>query len=74
MSKEEYIQIDYILGKVGNLKEIEDCKVIPGETVERQHRLMVVKMVFRVIKRREIVTQFRIKWWRLNDQQVFATF
>ncbi|KAK3561878.1 hypothetical protein QTP86_017458 [Hemibagrus guttatus] len=35
-------QVDYILCRRGNLKEISDCKVVVGESVARQHRMVVV--------------------------------
>ncbi|KAK3554921.1 hypothetical protein QTP86_000949 [Hemibagrus guttatus] len=34
-------QVDYILCRRGNLKEISDCKVVVGESVARQHRMVV---------------------------------
>ncbi|KAK3509500.1 hypothetical protein QTP70_035148, partial [Hemibagrus guttatus] len=33
-------QVDYILCRRGNLKEISDCKVVVGESVARQHRMV----------------------------------
>ncbi|KAK3570237.1 hypothetical protein QTP86_017142, partial [Hemibagrus guttatus] len=36
-------QVDYILCRRGNLKEISDCKVVVGESVARQHRMVVCK-------------------------------
>ncbi|KAK3565340.1 hypothetical protein QTP86_006568 [Hemibagrus guttatus] len=35
-------QADYILCRRGNLKEISDCKVVVGESVARQHRMVVL--------------------------------
>ncbi|KAK3547170.1 hypothetical protein QTP86_015642 [Hemibagrus guttatus] len=34
-------QVDYILCRKDNLKEISDCKVVVGESVARQHRMVV---------------------------------
>ncbi|KAK3558018.1 hypothetical protein QTP86_005823 [Hemibagrus guttatus] len=36
-------QVDYILCRRGNLKEISDCKVVVGEGVARQHRMVVCR-------------------------------
>ncbi|KAK3564131.1 hypothetical protein QTP86_007801 [Hemibagrus guttatus] len=36
-------QVDYILCRRGNLKEISDCKVVVGESVARQHRMVVCR-------------------------------
>ncbi|KAK3566081.1 hypothetical protein QTP86_025534, partial [Hemibagrus guttatus] len=41
-------QVDYILCRRGNLKEISDCKVVVGESVARQHRMMVCRMTLMV--------------------------
>ncbi|KAK4307252.1 hypothetical protein Pmani_020965 [Petrolisthes manimaculis] len=34
-------QVDYILCRRGNLKEFGDCKVVPGESVAKQHRVLI---------------------------------
>ncbi|KAK3548456.1 hypothetical protein QTP70_013155 [Hemibagrus guttatus] len=36
-------QVDYILCRRGNLKEISNCKVVVGESVARQHRMPSAK-------------------------------
>ncbi|KAK3553737.1 hypothetical protein QTP70_007589 [Hemibagrus guttatus] len=41
-------QVDYILFSRGNLKEISDCKVVVGESVARQHRMVVCRMTLMV--------------------------
>ena len=33
--------IDYIMVRRENLRELKNCKVIPGEAVSTQHRMMV---------------------------------
>ncbi|KAK3541694.1 hypothetical protein QTP86_001113 [Hemibagrus guttatus] len=43
-------QVDYILCRRGNLKEISDCKVVVGESVARQHRMVVCSMTLLVCK------------------------
>ncbi|KAK3525556.1 hypothetical protein QTP86_034849 [Hemibagrus guttatus] len=43
-------QVDYILCRRGNLKEISDCKVVVGESVARQHRMVVCRMTLLVCK------------------------
>ncbi|KAK3525027.1 hypothetical protein QTP86_013384 [Hemibagrus guttatus] len=42
-------QVDYILCRRGNLKEISDCKVVVGESVARQHRMVVCRMTLMVL-------------------------
>ncbi|KAK3568760.1 hypothetical protein QTP86_016288 [Hemibagrus guttatus] len=45
-------QVDYILCRRGNLKEISDCKVVVGESVARQHRMVVRRMTLMVCKKK----------------------
>ncbi|KAK3541624.1 hypothetical protein QTP86_033058, partial [Hemibagrus guttatus] len=45
-------QVDYILCRRGNLKEIIDCKVVVGESVTRQHRMVVCRMTLMVCKKK----------------------
>ena len=39
-------QVDYIMCRRAYLKEIGDCKVIAGDNVAKQHRLLVFRMTF----------------------------
>ncbi|KAK3508458.1 hypothetical protein QTP70_030248, partial [Hemibagrus guttatus] len=41
-------QVDYILCRRSNLKEISDCKVVVGESVARQLRMVVCRMTLMV--------------------------
>ncbi|KAF7688130.1 hypothetical protein HF521_014136 [Silurus meridionalis] len=45
-------QVDYVLCRRCNLKEIGDCKVLAGDSVARQHRMVVCWMVLEVKKKR----------------------
>ncbi|KAK3527989.1 hypothetical protein QTP86_013101 [Hemibagrus guttatus] len=62
--------IDYILCKRGNLKEISDCKVVVGESVARQHRMVVCRMTLLVCntKRSKIEMEKKTKWWKLKKE------
>ena len=63
-------QIDYILTNRRSLKDIINCKTIPGEAVVSQNRLAVVDL--RTSAKKKIQYQreneVKIKWWRLKDQ------
>jgi hypothetical protein len=51
-----------------------DCKVIPGECVVTQHKLLVVDFHFQVCFRRDRDVKItRTKWWKLKGDvsQVF---
>ncbi|KAK3565523.1 hypothetical protein QTP86_011938 [Hemibagrus guttatus] len=45
-------QVDYILCRRGNLKEISDCKVVVGESVASQHRMVVCRMTLMICKKK----------------------
>ena len=65
-------QIDYILTNRRHLKDIINCKTIPGEAVVSQHRLVVMDLRTRTKKKRQYrrENEVKIKWWRLKDQTV----
>ena len=46
------IQVDYVMCRRRNLKEMCDCKVILNECVAKQHRMVVCKMVLMVKKKK----------------------
>ena len=60
------MKVDYILCRRGNLREISDCKVVVGESVARQHRMVVCRMTPTVrTKRREKIE--KTKCWKLPN-------
>ena len=63
-------QIDYILTNRRHLKDIINCKTIPGEAVVSQHRLVVMDLRTRTKKKRQYrrENEVKIKWWRIKDQ------
>ena len=62
-------QMYYILTNRRHLKDIINCKTIPGEAVVSQHRL---DLRTRTNKKRQYrrENEVKIKWWRLMDQAV----
>ncbi|KAK3555065.1 hypothetical protein QTP86_007988 [Hemibagrus guttatus] len=66
-------QVDYILCRRGNLKEISDCKVVVGESVTRQHRMMVCRMTLVVCKKRSEIEK-KTKWWKLKKEECCEEF
>ncbi|KAI5609347.1 protein kinase C-binding protein NELL2-like [Silurus asotus] len=68
-------QVDYVLCRRCNLKEIGDCKVLAGDSVARQHRMVVCRMVLEVKKkRRRVRTERRIRWWKLKEEECSVRF
>ncbi|KAK3522454.1 hypothetical protein QTP86_011000 [Hemibagrus guttatus] len=69
-------QVDYILCRRGNLKEISDCKVVVGESVTRQHRMVVCRMTLMVCKKKrsKIEIEKKTKWWKLKKEECCEEF
>ena len=67
-------QVDYIMCRRAYLKEIGDCKVIAGDNVAKQHRLLVCRMTLETRKRRTTKAEPRIKWWKLKKEDCCEEF
>ncbi|KAK3532174.1 hypothetical protein QTP86_009195 [Hemibagrus guttatus] len=69
-------QVDYILCRRGNLKEISDCKVVVGESVARQYRMVVCRMTLVVCKKKrsKIEIEKKTKWWKLKKEEYCEEF
>ncbi|XP_067349374.1 uncharacterized protein [Channa argus] len=67
-------QVDDILCRRCNLKEISDCKVLVGESVARQHRMVVCKMMLVVRKMKRTKAEQRTKWWKLKKEECCVVF
>jgi hypothetical protein len=66
--------MDFILARREDRHACLDCKVIPGECVVPQHKLMVADFRFRVcFQRSKRVQAPRTKWWKLKEE-VAKTF
>ncbi|KAK3543468.1 hypothetical protein QTP70_022062, partial [Hemibagrus guttatus] len=67
-------QVDYILCRRGNLKEISDCKVVVGESVARQHRMVVCRMTLMACKKKRSEIEKKTKWWKLEKEECCEEF
>ncbi|KAK3550594.1 hypothetical protein QTP70_000683 [Hemibagrus guttatus] len=68
-------QVDYILCRRGNLKEISNGKVVVGESVARQHRVVVCRMTLMVCKKKKrSEIEKKTKWWKLTKEECCAEF
>ena len=63
-------QIDFIMARRADLKEMRDCKVIPGEEVVSQHRLLCAVLRTKEAKQRRRIREKRIKTWTLKGEKV----
>ncbi|KAI5095389.1 hypothetical protein C0J45_15464 [Silurus meridionalis] len=67
-------QVDYVPCRRCNLKEIGDCKVMAGDSVARQHQMVVCRMVLEEKKKRRVRTEGRIRWWKLKEEDCSVRF
>ncbi|KAK3521727.1 hypothetical protein QTP70_015844 [Hemibagrus guttatus] len=67
-------QVDYILCRRGNLKEISDCKLVVGESVARHHRMVVCRMTLMVCKTKRSKIEKKTKWWKLKKEECCEEF
>jgi hypothetical protein len=62
-------QIDFILARREDRHTCLDCKVIPGECVVPQYKLVLVDFRFPVrLQRSKCVQTPRRKWWKLKEE------
>ena len=67
-------QVDYVMCKRRNLKEMCDCKVILNECVAKQHRMVVCKMALMVKKKTAEKVKPKIQWWKLKETSYQEAF
>ena len=66
-------QIDFILTRREDKHDCLDCKVIPGECVVPQHKLVVADFRLRVRIHWDKCTKIaRTKWWKLTGEAAQA--
>ena len=71
-------QVDYVMCRRRNLKEMCDCKVILNESqksnVAKQHRMVVCKMALMVKKKKAEKVKPKIRWWKLKETSYQEAF
>ena len=67
-------QVDYIICRRAYLKEIGDYKVIAGDNVAKQHRLLVCRITLQSRKLNIAKTEPMIKWWKLKKEDCCEEF
>ena len=57
-----------------NLRELKNCKVIPGESVSTQYRMLVKEM--KAVRKRTSPRERtkRTRWWKLNQEELKYAF
>ena len=62
--------VDYIITRREKLKNIKDCKVIPGKCAITQHRILVMAYKSRLRRMaRPRKRKPQIRWWKLKKQE-----
>ena len=70
MSGTNRTAIDYILVRRQDLRDMKDCKIIPGESIASQHRLLVASMEFKAHhKKQQRARVKKNKWYMLKHQE-----
>ena len=62
--------IDYIILRAENRKQIRNVKVIAGEEIARQHKLVVCDLKFKIDKKQKVKWKNKIKIWKLKKGKV----
>ncbi|XP_037804915.1 uncharacterized protein LOC119599254 [Penaeus monodon] len=70
------LSFDMVIGNARNIREIKNCKVIPGDHVTEQHRLVVIDDTIAASQKQkgETTTQRRIKWFKLKENDFQQEF
>ena len=62
--------VDYILVRRQDLRDLKECKVIPGESIASQHRLLVAPVEFKAYhKKQQRARVKKFKWYMLKQQE-----
>ena len=67
-------KVDYIMVRRQRMKEVVDTKVVVGECVAKQHRIVVSAMIIWTKWRKAPKPVKTIKWWKLKDSKVNNKF
>ena len=67
-------QVDYIMVRTRRIKEVVDTKVVVGESVAKQHTIVVSAIIIWTKWRKAPKPVKRIKCWKLKDSKVNNKF
>ena len=73
-SGETETMVDYILVNNKYRSSAKDVKVIPGEEIVSQHRLLLMDMVLRKKVKRKVKFRKKLKLWRLRELELKEEF
>ncbi|XP_047487973.1 uncharacterized protein LOC125038499 [Penaeus chinensis] len=61
-------QVDYIICR-SELKRVQDCKVLPGEAVAKQHKVVTCTATVKAEKTKKRERTKKTRWWKLNESE-----
>ena len=67
-------QVDYIMVRRRRIKEVVDTKVVVGESIAKQYRIVINAIIIWTKWRNAPKLVKRIKWWKLKDSKVNNKF
>ena len=67
-------QVDYVMCRRRNLKEMCNCKVIMNKCVAKQHRMMICKMALMVKKKKAEKIKLKIRCWKMKETSCQKAF
>ena len=67
-------QVDYVMCRRRNWKEMCDCKVIVNECVAKQHHTGGCKIALMVKKEKAEKVKSKIRWWKLKETSCQEAF
>ena len=67
-------QVDEVICRRTNLKEMCNCKVIVNECVAKQYRIVVCKMALMVKKKKTMKVKPKVRWWKLKETSCQKAF
>ncbi|CAH0714613.1 unnamed protein product, partial [Brenthis ino] len=68
-SGDKCTQVDYILADRKLLKSFKNCKVIPGEPLTSQHRLLVADFIAQRPIRVKTARVPKVRWYKLDQEE-----
>ena len=73
-SGDKSTQVDYVMCRRRNLKEMCDCTVIVNECFAKQHCMVICKMALMVKKKKAEKVKPKMQWSKLNGTSCQETF
>ena len=67
-------QVDYVMCRRRNLKEMSDGKIMVNECFAKQHRMVICEMALMMKKKRTEKVKPKIRWWKLKETSCQEAF